>query len=223
MRDYRESLDGFTVDEIIEIEREPGIRWRIEKLWVKWFVGRELHLAILVCTDPGTHNRLNRRVGTRKNEINTAFFRKLSAVAPESHEKRESVPMTMNSKSLLVDTVHISQTYAGVLEGLPTTEETIARAKALARRLCGERPVMVVPPITTPLHQHEASRLGLPRERCPRWLVIAWLQGPAMKDGDGSELVVIWFQDAPGFEIPSAILHDLSCDSWEKHAKDWWI
>ena len=220
MRDYRESLDGFAVNEIIEIEREPGIRWRIDKLWVN---GRKLHLASLVCNDPGTHNRLNRKVGTRKNEINTCFFRKLPVAASERNEKRKSAPMATNATSIRIDSVHISRTYAGVLEGLPTPEQTIAHAKASAKQLCGERPMLVVLPVTTLPQQPEASRLNLPRERCPPWCVIAWLQGPALKDGDGSDLVVIWFQDAPGFEIPSALLHDLSCDAWEKHAKDWWF
>jgi hypothetical protein len=216
MRDYRERLDGFGVGEIIEVDREPGICWRIEKLWVKWFAGRELHLAILVCTDPGTHNRWNRKVGTRRHEINTCFFRKLTAATA----KRENTPMTTSSKAISIDSICIEGTYAGVLEGLPTPEQIITSAKARAKRLWGERPAFVVPPVTSPLR---TSREGEARERCPPWCVLAWLRAPALKDGDGSELVVIWFQDTPGFEIPGAILADLSCDSWEKHAKDWWI
>ena len=139
-------------------------------------------------------------------------------------QKRES-QRAMDEKSIRIDSIHISRTYAGVLEGLPSTEESIEHAKHLARELWGDRPTVVIPPATTPLRQPRVNHReqSLPRERCPEWLILAWLEGPALKDGDGSQLIVIWFQDAPGFEVPGMLLHDLACDTWEKHAKDWWL
>lgn len=120
-----------------------------------------------------------------------------------------------------------------MLEGLPTTDQTIEHARKRAKELFGERATMLVPPATTPVEGPPERflkglppnhRLRRPRERCPEWTVIAWLNAPAMnKTNDGSELVVIWFQDAISYEIPGELLHDFGCGTWEKHAADWQI
>jgi hypothetical protein len=134
----------------------------------------------------------------------------------------------MDTKYIRIDAIHIAKTYAGVLEGLPSTEETLEHARALAKTLWGPRATMLVPPATRTTLTRDLRRQVSPGEmelqRCPEWTIIAWLNAPSMdKSNDGSELVVIWFQDEIPYEIPGELLHDFGCGTWEKHASDWQI
>ncbi len=130
----------------------------------------------------------------------------------------------ISAKDIRIEAIHISRTYGGVLEGLPTTEDTTRHARELAKKMWGERATMLIPPATTKLERPPRlpAHMKYPLERCPSWTIIAWLNGPAMdKANDGSELVVIWFEEDITYQIPGALLHDFGCGSWERYAKDW--
>jgi hypothetical protein len=133
----------------------------------------------------------------------------------------------MDAKNIRIDAIHISRTYAGVLEGLPSTDDTIKHARDLAKKMWGERATMLVPPATVRSAVTRDRRRGTPPvefQRCPDWTICAWLNAPAMdKTNHGSELVVIWFQAEISYDIPGELLHDFGCGTWEQHAKDWQI
>jgi hypothetical protein len=82
-RDYYQELDGFSVGEVVAVSMpsDKDTRWKIAQLWTTVWCGRVLHLATLICTNPGpshfSYPRYNRRVGTRKDSTATAWLKKL--------------------------------------------------------------------------------------------------------------------------------------------------
>lgn len=90
---------------------------------------------------------------------------------------------------LSVDSIHITQTYGGLLEGYPNealNNETLESAKKLMEGCWGARKMHTIHP---PVRQ-EAGHPFL-----PPWLCMAWLTclDPINSDFMGSELVIIWF------------------------------
>jgi len=92
LRDYRQQLDGFSAGEVVSLHAESHTRWKIEKLWLTTWCGRELRLATIVLTDlGGSLPRHQRRIGTRKESIATAHLMKIEVVAGAQLGKNEAM------------------------------------------------------------------------------------------------------------------------------------
>lgn len=122
----------------------------------------------------------------------------------------------VNIKMKYLDSIYITKTYGGCLEGIPSEEETINYAKEKCKKLFYERPIHIV--------EYEVKKIKGIRneEKCmlPKYLHIAdIISYTPIKDGDGSHLAVIWFADDPSCNIEPII----SKIEWKKFAEDWWI
>jgi hypothetical protein len=104
-----------------------------------------------------------------------------------------------------LDGLYIHRTYSGCLEGIPSVQAIIMSAKTLAQNLSGSAPVHVVDP--------ELQKSG-EDWLLPRWRFIALFRGPPLRTGDGSHLIVIWFDD----ELPMVFLPRVN---WEAQAEDY--
>lgn len=107
----------------------------------------------------------------------------------------------MKDKSL--DASYSYRTYAGCLEGKPSTKSLIEEARRHAIELWGKRPTLLIEPI---------AKSG----RLPRWTHMVWATGPAKDDKmHGSELVVIWHS-----ELEPETIRVLDVVDWNRHAED---
>lgn len=123
-----------------------------------------------------------------------------------------------------VDAVHISRTYAGVLEGRPSRSQVLGWIKRDVEEMWGtDRPLLFLDP---------PQLLGMPRDKSgsspatatepllPEWRICAWLSGPPKDpEGFGSHLVVAWFEDTlDSFHFPASLIGP---EDWAHYAKDW--
>jgi uncharacterized protein (TIGR02996 family) len=114
------------------------------------------------------------------------------------------------------------ETYAGLFMGYPTRERNRAKVDALLRQERereGRDPYLVPPrerPIEVPNPRGEPAEL--PAVAC----VAQFDSFQPAKDPhrDGSQLVVVWFQDEFAFPIAPAILDQLLAIDWNRHAVD---
>jgi hypothetical protein len=129
-----------------------------------------------------------------------------------------------------VEALHLSETYGGMLCGLPSKEANagiIERLKTKAARMWSERPVFVVPP--------QVHVEIMPECRSVPWLTesmrtahvlpplecIAWLTSePLRSDDAGSELVVAWFSDVISGDLQAWVQAGLHDVPWEQYARD---
>jgi hypothetical protein len=79
----------------------------------------------------------------------------------------------------------------------------IEKAKQQAKELWGNRATLVIEPT-------------IKGKMLPTWNHMVWATGPALKNGDGSELVIIWWG-----ELGTDSERVLQSVDWEKNAKDW--
>jgi hypothetical protein len=116
-------------------------------------------------------------------------------------------------------------TYEGLLEGLPTAEKN----KNLIKRLLADRQNQAhgAPPVMLPF---EERRIDLPPEHkypfgtpsaLPSVTVTARFTSLAPTsgaDGDGSALVVIWFQHSFAYPPSAELVSQLESLDWERNA-----
>lgn len=122
---------------------------------------------------------------------------------------------------LTLDSLHTWRTYAGVMEGVPSSKQMIESAKKrVETSYCIGRPIYVIEPWVT---VHPFQNIRVPSiETIPEWAHAAMFMGPPVQDkaADGAELCVLWFDKEP---LPIAVMGDfLTEDIWNKYAKDWW-
>jgi len=90
----------------------------------------------------------------------------------------------MRISKVMLDSIHISTTYSGSLEGLPPKNYIVEQAKKNAIKMFGsDRPTYVVVPDS---------------EKLPRFQYIGWFNSytPVKhKDAFGSHLVLIWWDE----------------------------
>ncbi len=111
-----------------------------------------------------------------------------------------------------LDSYFIGDTYAGVLEGLPTPEEIFKSTSKHADRIFGERKKYIHNPYI-PSNKH------LPK-RCNMAMLTENNNGD---DPDGWELVVIWFSDTdPKTPLKDALAVVDSYDGWDKLKSPWY-
>lgn len=122
---------------------------------------------------------------------------------------------------ITIDAVHISRTYAGVLEGRPSRTEIIGWIKRDVEKMWGGgRPLLFLEP-SQPLGMlRDKPDLADTEPLLPEWRLCAWLSGPPKNpDGFGSHLIVAWFEDKlDSFHFPALLLGP---EDWNQYAKDW--
>lgn len=109
----------------------------------------------------------------------------------------------IDTNQLRIDASYSYRTYAGCLEGCPTAKSCIKKARGEAVSLWGERATLLIDPT-------------IKSDRLPPWVHMVWISGPPLSDqGDGSELVIIWFSELK--PETDRVVHSIN---WEKNAKD---
>ena len=121
-----------------------------------------------------------------------------------------------------LDAVHVSRTYASLLEGSPDDEynaKLIDRATTALSKTWGERQTHVIPPQT-----RRITEVGRTYDRFPELRYHAWLTSDPIEDRwCPSELVVCWFgspeeyRATPLFDLVARAASDLP---WERLARD---
>jgi len=125
-----------------------------------------------------------------------------------------------SGRAVSVDSLHVSRTYAGLLEGFPDdlyNANLIVRASRALVSLWGERATSVIPPKI-----HSITDAGRTYNRLPEIRYHAWLTSEPMKSPwCASELVVIWFGPrALGTPLTDILAHAIADIPWEKAAQD---
>jgi hypothetical protein len=116
----------------------------------------------------------------------------------------------------------LRETYSCLLEGTPNARVNkviLDGIPGTVAQVFGDRPHLVVPPEIAPgLQEHEVR---LPRVLC--FADATSLQPVHDPDMDGSELVLVWFQDHPAPPISPAVLPRLTALKWAQFARDFRI
>lgn len=124
----------------------------------------------------------------------------------------------LSGRVVNIESLHITETYGGLLEGYPTSEmneEIIEESQTMMADCWGSRRTHVISPT---LFRHESGRLFL-----PPWLCLVWLScGEPIKSAfTGSELVVIWFaHDVHSIPIEPMVNAAVQRLDWESLAAD---
>lgn len=132
-----------------------------------------------------------------------------------------------------LETLHIELTYAGVLEGIPSRASRFKQAKKDAEYYCGGEPLPLL--ILKPKEStceiiggssrmcHQGTKSCETYHMLPEYkFTIQAKSYTAIDKGDGSWLVIVWYNDDPFWDenTLAAILKDVN---WSEHAKDFWI
>lgn len=133
--------------------------------------------------------------------------------------------------------IHQEYTYAGMLAGYPTTESNARYLAELALSKSDGAPRYVVHPVEQPIeailkrrrehpnHPMEEGK-GFPA-RLPPIICSACFTSDEIKDQDkdgcGSQLWVVWFQDEFAFPIAPEALRGIQAIDWEAVAKNFWM
>jgi hypothetical protein len=116
------------------------------------------------------------------------------------------IDMSVSPHLLTIDASYVYRSYAGCYEGAPSAAVMVESAKQKAQEMWGSRPTLVLEP-------------QLKGKMVPKYTYMVWINGPALtEDGDGSELVVIWWS-----EMTPDTDRVFKAIDWEKHAKDFQI
>ena len=112
-----------------------------------------------------------------------------------------------SGRTVRVDAVKIDRTYAGVLEGRPTPSQILAAFQMVREKAWGPRATLQLPPTVTD-------------GRLPEFQVAVWLNSyEEIRDGCGSELVLVWYTDSP--DLIKDLEKLLPTVDWNAHAADW--
>jgi hypothetical protein len=107
-----------------------------------------------------------------------------------------------------IDASYSYRTYGGVLEGIPSPKQMIAKAEQEAKDLWGERKTLVLEPTV------KGGRLAT-------WTHMVWFSSsePVQDDqAHGSELCIIWWSEfAPDTD------RVLQAIDWRTNAQDYWV
>lgn len=140
-----------------------------------------------------------------------------------------------DGRDVSLDSYYMTETYGGMLEGLPTRDRNESRlrsAKQSLEKIWGKRKIHVVPPKVTPVVP--GPGLGADTiarypnaERFPPIMCWAWVTSfkTVHPDGDacGSHAFLIWFQDEEQFALPPVeqVRQVLAGLTWAEVAEDW--
>lgn len=108
--------------------------------------------------------------------------------------------------------------------------ETVIRiAKEKAQKNWGKRATLIIDPLPAQccIKMSAYGKCDSGTDGCisrhnrfPEWQFIGWYHSSEIKDGDGSELVIVWWDENFDEDMAMPILDQIK---WEEHAKDFWI
>ncbi len=144
---------------------------------------------------------------------------------PKSISAEPILEITLNSgQQIFARSLHISGTYDNMWEGAPNDEVNsmiFSGAPARYRRVFGEHPVYVLPPIIERWEErHPADR--------SRQLVVAAMpptEIAALFDsfgstGELSTLIIAWHQDEASLTLTEDVRQRLAGIDWQSHARE---
>jgi hypothetical protein len=128
-------------------------------------------------------------------------------------------------KSVLLKSLYQWETYAGLLEGIPSNrlnERIISRALEKAKELCQVQNPYLIQPEQTLIDLQRPSEFGL-SAKLPSYICIGelWYHDPIKNQKmDYSTLGVLWFQDEFALPIEEKILRVFESLPWSEVAED---
>ena len=139
-----------------------------------------------------------------------------------------------SGRSITMDSLDQSRTYAGLLEGLPGevgNDMNIQSALQIASKQCppGGKPHLIVPPRRDYSHQPGDMEPYIKKGwgRVPEWLpkvrcigTFSSLVTRLDSDGHASMLVVVWYQDDYALPIQESVIEQLVSLDWNALATD---
>jgi hypothetical protein len=127
--------------------------------------------------------------------------------------------LKLGSRTVVLTTVRIGETYGDVAEGAPRPEWDEMRRQAYLAELeaCwGERATLVRAPEVVEVRAH-----GQVMHRMPGFVCAAWLTSdPVAGMGAGSELVLVWWTEALDVPIDQLVERALAGVEWNRVARD---
>ncbi|MGZ4963027.1 MAG: hypothetical protein ACXWKG_11480 [Limisphaerales bacterium] len=129
-------------------------------------------------------------------------------------------------RRIVAEIVYLSQTYGGLMTCSYTddvNEVVIERKlKALTHVFFGGSIHLIKPVIT----RHETNDPFHPGQKriwamMPPVMVAACFASKPVRDGDGSLLVIAWFQNSTTCLLEDAIRPEIEAVNWEEWAHDW--
>jgi hypothetical protein len=132
----------------------------------------------------------------------------------------------VGSHEITVQSLHVSRTYAGLIEGLPNAsmnDRIVRWSIEDGERLVG-KPVVLVPPevVIVPISSHSPN-VAETYPRLPSLTCIAELLTYTARDPDrlGSTLTVVWFtNDVTGGALERSLAAAVRGLDWWKHSRD---
>ena len=132
----------------------------------------------------------------------------------------------LSGRTVTLQSLQQSSVYAGLLEGLPTTEmneRIIEQYVAEQRTRTGQEPYLIRPG-QRPLKYRDDRPYPFGKPAAIPGIGCVGLfhshQPARAKEHDYSDLVVIWFQNSFAFPIDPAVREHIRAIDWEKHAAD---
>jgi len=145
-----------------------------------------------------------------------------------------------SGRTLILNQLEQSQTYAGMLEGVPSKQTNDWDIDVALRRAAGREYTLGEPYLIPPRrhdYEHEpgdmeherARRAHYPKEweRDPEWIPLICCIGcfrsfPPVHDQEkhGSCLTVVWYQDDYAMPIDEGIIQELKQLDWDRLATD---
>lgn len=127
-------------------------------------------------------------------------------------------------RPIRASSLHISETYSGLLEGLPSAqmnEFIIDTIRSRVQKIfSGDWPVELIDPIRR-TEQRKNDRRSRPVEYLPRfWMASRFESLPIGSANHGSAAIVIWFQDDPMPCPGESALAELRRLDWTAIARD---
>jgi hypothetical protein len=120
--------------------------------------------------------------------------------------------------------LHISETYVGLLEGTPNDEINRMILKGVPARyqhVFGKHPVYVLPPVIERWEEpHPAGRFGKRIIAVMPHIEVAALFESIDSTGQPSALIIAWHQNAVSLTLSDDIQHRLTTIDWPSHAHD---
>jgi len=131
----------------------------------------------------------------------------------------------IGNEHISIKSLHQWQTYAGLLEGLPTdrmNENILKRVSESAKKYTHIDTLHIIEPTQMPIAYEGKYPFGTPMQ-LPGYVCVAELSkfGAARdKNRDGSMLALVWFQEEYAFPIKAEILKKMEQLNWNELAED---
>ena len=129
-------------------------------------------------------------------------------------------------RTAFADRVHLAYTYEGLMEGKPSDEvnaRILAGVPKQMSKVFGDLPIHIEAPEFSRIEEDHPFFKGQRRmvSSMPPVMVAArFISYSAVREGDASALVIVWFQHACSPLLDEALRPRLEAVDWEANAKD---